>query len=327
MDCAIIVCMVEYIQGWKTEVLENDYLKVTVIPELGAKIAQIKDKHANYEWLWEDPTRPLRARQGTDKYDEHDISGFDECFPNIGISSYPGNPNLVLPDHGELWSQAWSYRTTSDSIVTTARGKVLPYKFERKITLKDRSLIFSYVIENVGQESFKGFWSAHPLFHAVEGMQILLNGNPPMTKEFGFSGRMGSDGVDGYAGHSDSYTWPNTIGESGKSHDLSQVTLAKPLTDKVVVTAPKDGSVTLLNPRHNCSAQFMFNPQEIPYVGICFNLDAWPFTGRKARWLAIEPSLGPTDRLDESELLGELPVFVAHRPVTFGFMLTFSSTL
>lgn len=319
--------MVENIQGWKAEVLENDFLKVSVIPELGAKIAQIKDKHANYEWLWEDPTRPLRARQETDKYDEHDISGFDECFPNIGISSYPGDPSLTLPDHGELWSQAWSCQTTSDSILTTARGKVLPYKFERKITLKDRSLVFSYVIENTGQESFKGFWSAHPLFNAIEGMQILLNGNRPMIKEFGFSGRMGSDGVDGYEGHLDTYIWPNTIGESGKSYDLSQVTLAEPLTDKVVVSTPDDGVITLLNPQHNCSVQFTFDSQEIPYIGICFNLDAWPITGRKARWLAIEPSLGPTDKLDESDRMSEVPIFSANRPVTFGFMLTFNSTL
>ena len=319
--------MVEYIQGWKAEVLENDFLKVSVIPELGAKIAQIKDKHANYDWLWEDPTRPLRARQVTDKYDEHDITGFDECFPNIGISSYPGDPDLILPDHGELWSQAWSCEKTNDSIISTAIGKVLPYKFERKITLKDRSLVFSYAIENTGQESFKGFWSAHPLFNAVEGMQILLNGNRPMTKEFGFSGRMGSDGADGYEGHLDSYIWPNTIGESGKSYDLSQVTLAEPLTDKVVVSAPDDGVITLLNPHHKCSVRFLLNPQEIPYVGMCFNLDAWPFTGRKARWLAIEPSTGPTDKLDESDQMSEVPTFSVNRPVTFGFMLTFNSAL
>jgi galactose mutarotase-like enzyme len=319
--------MVEYIQGWKTEILENDHLKVSVIPELGAKIAQITDKHANYEWLWEDPTRPLRERQPGDSYDEHDITGFDECFPNIGISSYPGDPNLILPDHGELWSQAWSFQRTNDSIVTTVKGKVLPYTFIREITLKDQSLIFSYAIENTGQENFKGFWSAHPLFHAVEGMQILINGNPPMTKEFSFSGRMGRDGNDGYAGHLDKYKWPNTIGESGESFDLSQITLTETLTDKVVIATPDDGEITLLNPRHKCAIRFTLDPQEIPYVGICFNLDAWPFNGAKARWLAIEPSTGPTDKLDESDQMCEIPMFTPRRPVTFAFRVAFESLL
>ena len=255
------------------------------------------------------------------------MSGFDECFPNIGISSYPGNPNLLLPDHGELWSQAWSCQKSGNSILTSAIGKVLPYKFEREIILKDRALVFSYAIQNTGHESFKAFWSAHPLFHAVEGMQILLSSNPPMTKEFGFSGRMGSDGPDGYTGHLDKYKWPQTIGQSGKNHDLSQITLAKPLTDKVVISAPHDGVVTLLNPRDNCSAQFLLDPQEIPYVGICFNFNAWPSTGDKGQWLAIEPTLGATDKLDESDRISQLPTFSINRPVTFSFSITFASTL
>jgi hypothetical protein len=148
-----------------------------------------------------------------------------------------------------------------------------------------------------------------------------------MTKEFGFSGRMGSDGADGYEGHLDTYIWPNTIGESGKSYDLSQVTLAEPLTDKVVVSTPDNGVITLLNPHHKCSVRFLLNPQEIPYVGMCFNLDAWPFTGRKARWLAIEPSLGPTDKLDESDQMSDIPRFLPNRPVTFSFSMAFNSTL
>ncbi|NDF03223.1 MAG: DUF5107 domain-containing protein [Actinobacteria bacterium] len=319
--------MVEYIQGWKTEVLENDFLKVSVIPELGAKILQIRDKQANYEWLWDDPTRPLRARQPGDNYDEHDITGFDECFPNIGISSYPGNPDITLPDHGELWSQAWSCQKSNNSIVTSTTGKVFSYKFQREITMKHRSLVFLYVIENMGQESFKGFWSAHPLFHAVEGMQISLSGNPAMTKEFGFSGRMGSDGADGYTGHLDKYIWPSTVGESGRSFDLSQITLAEPLTDKVVVASPQDGIITLLNPRYKCAVQFSLDPEEIPFVGICFNLDAWPLAGHKGRWLAIEPSTGPTDKLDESDRMSDTPIFSHKRPVSFTFTLTFEAFL
>jgi galactose mutarotase-like enzyme len=138
---------------------------------------------------------------------------------------------------------------------------------------------------------------------------------------------MGSDGADGYAGHLDSYTWPNTVGESGRSYDLSQITLVEPLTDKVVMAAPIDGDITLLNPRHNCSVRFSLDPRQIPYVGICFNLDAWPFAGQKARWLAIEPTTGPTDKLDEADQICEIPVFTPKRPVTFKFSLTFKSGL
>jgi hypothetical protein len=73
--------------------------------------------------------------------------------------------------------------------------------------------------------------------------------------------------------------------------------------------------------------RYSFNPEHIPFVGICFNLDAWPFTGEKARWVAIELSTGPTDKLDESDRMYEIPVFTPRRPVTFTFTLTFDSDL
>lgn len=319
--------MNEYSQGWKIEELENEYLRVLVIPELGAKITQITHKQAHYDWLWQDQSRPLRSRNIHDAYDEHDISGFDECFPNIGIGTYPGNPNFVMPDHGELWTQAWSCKRSDNVIATTATGKILPYKFQRKIELEGNSLLFSYSVENIGLTNFYGFWSAHPLFNAVEGMEIQINGNPEMTKEFGYSSRLGADGLDGYLGHLDKYQWPYTLGADNQTHDISRVTLSKPLTDKVVLKSPHDGRVTLLNPQKNCSLTFSFDPVEIPFVGLCFNLDAWPKTGEKGRWLAIEPTHGCTDKLDESLKTAGLPQFVPKNPLNFDFAISFESIL
>jgi galactose mutarotase-like enzyme len=313
----------EYIQDWKVEVIENECLKVCVIPELGAKIVQITDKRAQYEWLWTDASRPLRARVSGDFYDQHDISGFDECFPNIGISHYPNNTNISMPDHGELWSQAWQYQRSEHSVTTSVEGKVLPYTFQRTITLQEDSLLFSYSIENLGLEEFYAFWSAHPLFHAVEGMEIIVNGNPTMTKEFGFSGRMGSDGNDGYEGHLDKYVWPHTLDEAGSTQDISHITYAKALTDKVVLNSPEDGVITLLNHKDQVSVSFILDPEKIPYVGVCFNLNAWPFSGQKGKWLAIEPSFGPTDKLDECQNLGQAPIFTPNHPFNFEFSMVF----
>lgn len=317
--------MNEYSQAWKIEELENEHLRVRVIPELGAKISQITDKQAQYDWLWTDESRPLRSRNNYDAYEAHDISGFDECFPNIGKGTYPGNPNIVMPDHGELWTKAWTCENSGNVITTTATGTVVPYKFQRKIELKEDSLLFSYSIENIGDTDFYGFWSAHPLFNAVEGMEIQVNGNPEMTKEFGFSSRLGADGLDGYFGHLDKYQWPHTIGADNQKYDISQVTLNKSLTDKVVLKSPRDGRVTLLNPQKNCSLSFNFDPSEIPFVGLCYNLDAWPSTGEKGRWLAIEPTHGCTDKLDEALKTAGVPLFRPEKPLEFAFSIIFNS--
>ncbi|MBU6164454.1 MAG: DUF5107 domain-containing protein, partial [Actinomycetales bacterium] len=39
--------------------LENDYLKILIVPEFGAKIVELWDKKAGYQWLWIDKTRKI----------------------------------------------------------------------------------------------------------------------------------------------------------------------------------------------------------------------------------------------------------------------------
>lgn len=308
-------------------ILENDFLKVVILPEFGGKITEIWDKRANYQWLWTDPSRKIRDRKIGESYESHDISGFDDCFPNIGVSKYPLDSSLELPDHGDLWTQNASWNANTNSCTTVIKGVSFNYLFERTLSLKGESLEVNYLIQNKDKSEFIGFWSAHPLFNAVDGMQIELSGNPRMTKEFGFSGRMGSDGEDGYAGHLDSYNWPLTVGTDGNVHDLSIINLERSLTDKVVLASPLDGEIVLRNPKFGCAIGFNFDPEEIPYVGICFNLNAWPFTGQTGCWLAIEPTQGATDKLSESTELDAFVRFPGESRVGFGFKMDFQAYL
>ena len=302
-------------------VLENEFIRVVIAPKYGAKIIEIWDKRANYQWLWTDPSRKIRKRNFRDSYESHDISGFDDCFPNIGISNYALDSKIELPDHGDLWTQSASWHADKTSCTTLIKGISFEYLFERTLTLREDSLEFNYVVTNTGKSEFQGFWSAHPLFNAIDGMRIELEGNPRMTKEFGFSNRMGADGDDGYLGHLDAYQWPLTRGANGDTHDLSVIALAEILTDKVVLNSPSDGRITLRNPKFDCSLIFKFDPKEIPYAGICFNLNAWPFKGKPGCWLAIEPTQGATDKLLESRALDALLTFPAQSKVEFGFQI------
>ncbi len=306
----------------KKEVLENDFLRVCVLPEYGAKIVEIWDKRVDYQWLWTDPSRPIRARSFGDNYADHDISGFDECFPNIGISPYPLDNLKNLPDHGELWTNSWESERSDYTLTTFTHGRIAPYKFLRTLSLEEDVISIKYQIENLGKSTLIGFWSAHPLFVAQEGMRIELDGNPQMTKEFGFSSRMGDDGDDGYKDHLRQFRWPETEDSSGHKHDISLISMVRPLTDKVVIQSPPDGKIRLLNPAYKCAFAFNFDSAQIPYVGICFNLNAWPFEGMKGCWVAIEPTQGATDRLDESLELGASLGIPAGEKAHFGFNLS-----
>lgn len=293
-------------QGFDSFRIFNANISLRLIPELGCKIAEITDVVNGYEWLWTDASRPYRRRSFGDRYDQHDISGFDECFPNIAAGHHPQIQDGLLPDHGELWCQPWTVRVEDDVLVTEVSSRLFEYSFCRRISLSGRTIFLDYQVHNESLIPLEAFWSAHPLFHAHEGMHIEITGNPEMTKEFGFSGRMGEDGLDGYGGHLNRYKWPVTLGADGKKYDLSQISFRHPLTDKVVLRSPTDGLVKLVNPKIGRQLHILFDPVELPYVGICFNLAAWPTEGETGRWVAIEPSNGGTDRLDEVLALSPL---------------------
>jgi len=308
--------------GITSFVIENDYVLLRVLPEFGGKIVEISDLGNGYQWLWQDESRPFRKRTFGDSYDKYDISGFDECFPNIGVSKHPELEETLLPDHGELWTKPWDFFSEGDNLVGEVHGHLFNYLFRRTIALNMNSIHFEYEVENMSEVAFSGFWSAHPLFKAEEEMSIEITGHPQMTKEFSFSSRMGSDGEDGYAGHLDNYFWPTTQGENLEMNDLSKINLTKVLTDKVVVKVPEDGKITLNNPRFGCSLKLRFDPRVIPYVGVCFNLGAYPWVGSPGTWIALEPATGPTDRLDECWNLSDLPTFKGKSRSKFGFVIT-----
>lgn len=283
-----------------TVLLENSYLAITVIPALGCKISSIYDKEHDFEWLWQDPFRPLRPAQHGDSYEAYDISGFDECFPNIGVSPYPGNPTKKLFDHGEIWSLLWDVRASSNSLNCQVQGKEFKFTFKRIITLDERTINFDYEITNLEDFDFYSFWSAHALFKVSADMRLSLNGHPTMRKEFGFSERMSPNGTDGYEGQFSEFEWPWTKNEHGQKFDLSYISLSQPLTDKVVVEVGEKMQAILFDVTSKRSVTMEFSGSQIAFLGICYNLGAWPSGEHPARWVALEPTNGCTDKLTDS---------------------------
>ena len=280
-------------------VLQNECLRVRVIPQLGCKIVEIYDLENDHEWLWSDKSRPIKAANYGDQYDLYDISGFDECFPNIGISQDPKNIGVTLPDHGEIWSLPWDVTQEENGVSATVLGKLFDYRFFRRLSLKSNKLVIEYSVSNIGDSEITYMWSAHPLFAIDESMKIEISGNPKMSKEFGFGGRIGPDGDNWYEGHLSEHVWPSVVGADGRVSDMSEVSLDKVLTDKVVLDAPVDGLVSLKKLSSGRSLTMKFSPLELPFLGICYNFGAWPLTGEPATWVALEPTTGKTDRLDE----------------------------
>lgn len=284
----------------ETVSVQNEDVRISVVPELGCKIISIYDMAHEHEWLWNDLNRPIRKADFGTNYLDYDISGFDECFPNIGVSQHPLDSNLTLPDHGDLWSIPWATKVEGMSISAKVEGRSFPYIFARQIRLKGRKIEFSYEVRNVSEKVFVFMWSAHPLFSVTGAMRIMINGSPRMTKEFSIGGRLGADGPDGYSGQFRSYEWPKVQDQNGTEIDLSYIGLEAPIAVKVVLNSPLDGKVTLLDLASERRLTMTLSPTEIQYLGICFNLGAVPPGDNPGTWVAIEPTSGCTDNLDDS---------------------------
>jgi hypothetical protein len=95
---------------FKTYILENRYLKVTLLPEFGGRISSIVYKPTGHEELYRTAVGvPYGIKAGNFYYDWMMVYG--------GIF-----PTLPTPEHGKTWLKPWDFRVVrqSDDEVTVA---------------------------------------------------------------------------------------------------------------------------------------------------------------------------------------------------------------
>ena len=89
--------------AYDTVVLENGYLRVTILPSYGGRILSIVHKPTNRELLYQNPLgTPYLMKQGIFYYDYLVIMG--------GIF-----PSFPEPEHGKYWNQPYDFEVVSES--------------------------------------------------------------------------------------------------------------------------------------------------------------------------------------------------------------------
>ena len=300
--------------GFQAIVVSTPRLRLTVVPDCGGKIVSLRSARSGREWLWRDPARPLRRPVPGGEFARHDLSGWDECFPTIGPCPYPARPGegfagVMLSDHGELWSRPWQWQIAGAELRMGRAGTALPYVFGRSVSaMANGGIRLSYRVENRSAYPMSYLWSAHPLLNAENGMRIRLPPSAYITKEFGYGGRIGADNEDGSLGRFDEYSWPDVKGADGVTRDLSIVVFEDPpVTDKVVVHGLAEGWAEIAEASAHERLRLEFPLRPVSYVGVCMNYAAWPFGNCPGRWLALEPTNGGTDRLDDAVARSQAP--------------------
>lgn len=277
--------------------LESRVASMVILPEIGGKIASLQSQRSGTEFLWQDDSRPYRSILYGDDFGNYDASGFDECFPTIGESPYPEFPweGVIAPDHGELWCRPWRYELEAETVRLYAYGVRFPYLFEKRIGVVEETggFFLKYQVSNLSPFRFKYLWSAHPLFAAQEGMRILLPGSPKTYLTSTYGNRIQGEAFQ-------EYTWPWLTGPSGEPVDNSLI--GSPdldASDKVYLETPTEGWCALYRPPTGEFVGFTMSSEEVPFIGVCINHAAWPFTGARGYWVALEPCTGYPDPLHE----------------------------
>ena len=152
-------------RGLRAVVLENNLLRVVVLPEAGAKIWQITYKPLDADLLWNNPRIPPARLASNPRYDDVWSGGWDELFPNDEVSVIAGE---VYPDHGELWTTAWDAEPLLGGDRAGVRLRCITpisaIEVEKVIWLcpNQSRIEFEHHFTNRGTGPFPFLWKLHP---------------------------------------------------------------------------------------------------------------------------------------------------------------------
>lgn len=287
-------------RGLEAYLLDNGLVRAVVVPSLGGKIASLIDARTGREWLWQNPhLEPRPAEFGASYVARHDTGGFDECFPSVGATRYPAGPwdGTPIPDHGEIWSQAWKADAYCDGeqleLRLTTHGVRFPYRFERTIHMVEGEpgLKLSYSAINLTPFPFPFLWSAHPILAVEPGMNLIVP-TRDMTVYASVDDRYGRLGTP--------QVWPRLVDKDEKARDLS--TLPEPgagIAVKLFGKSPIQGFVAVQDPERRAELRMQFDPTEITHLGLWLNFGGWSGVPGAPPYynLGLEPCIGAQDDL------------------------------
>jgi len=161
-------------KGWKLLVLENELLRVSVLPEKGSDIWEFCYKPFDIDFMWRTPQGLIeRGQYVPTKFDiegnfvDYYQGGWQELAPNGGAGCvYKG---AAFGMHGEGWNLSWDCVIEKDepeevSAKLTCRLMKLPLIIEKRLTLRSGEAVLHIdeKITNSSLETMDYMWGHHP---------------------------------------------------------------------------------------------------------------------------------------------------------------------
>jgi galactose mutarotase-like enzyme len=275
-------------KGEEALVLENDSLRVVILPSRGAKTASLLHKASGIETLWQNQSPRYISSAYGDPFDKGELAGFDEMFPTISRCYYEREPwaGAEIPDHGEVWSIPWEPTISGDVVTLSVRGTRLPYRLQKTVSLQGEKMTARYNAENLSDSPMDFIWAAHPLFNTAQGMRVIvpagmrtvINSVPGATLG-GYGTRLAFPGKD-----------PRLdLVPARNSTGFQKYWFSEKVTE---------GWCVLHEPASALSIGLSFPADRVPWLGIWLNEGG--YAGQYN--IAPEPATGAMDRMDFSRM-------------------------
>jgi galactose mutarotase-like enzyme len=279
----------------ETIVIENEVLRVGVMPDCGARIVSLFDKRAGREWMAEGAPS---ANTGEDAvYGAAEAIGWDECFPTVAPWDAQGTVwGRRLRDHGDVWGRPSNVSARSATALTTTLADAT-YRFSRRLELSGGVLTASYEVENLADREMPYLWALHGLLAVTPADRIVIGGVDSVVATYlGDNDRILPPGSMG---------WPDTKGRLPFALDEVQPASQRFAGKFYMGDVPSrrasvghDGAFLTLGWEAGLS------------LGIWLNYGGWPAAGGPHH-LALEPTSAPADHLGEAVAAGTAVVVPA----------------
>ena len=276
--------------GMRGLVLENEKLRVVLMPEFGARILSIIYKPTETEFVWHNPRVPVMKPTYEPEFE--DMSGFFDCVPTCEACAFKG---WKLPLYGEVASEPWRLlgtRKTPQSVTVRLQRKCSTYPLtvhkSLTITRNEPMVELNYRLVNDSDERLEYHYSGNNTLLINPNYRIVL---PPEVSAL----RLGYAVTDRLGKIGDDVPWPITTDRNGNRVDLSRIGQPNEgAGENLYTNALRESCCAALNEPRGEAIGFAFDAKALPYLLVWINHGG--YLGHYH--IALEPSTGRPDNLD-----------------------------
>ena len=285
-------------KGYRTVVMENETLRVTVLADKGTDIVEFLHKPTDTDFMWRSPLglRPAGLFNPTSysadgAFGDRWPGGWPEVFPAGGSpSTYKG---AEFGQHGEVSTVPWEFQVLEDTPQRIAvkfwvHTYRTPFYLEKTLWMDAGKALLGLdeMAVNEGGEEMQFIWGHHPTFGApflsdkcrvdVPASRALSAPDVPISR----------------VPHGAEMPWPIATGVNGQPVDLRQVPPPSSHTnDMLFLTDLKEGWYGLTNTETRVGFGMAWDPKVFPWVWYWLEaqgLPGYPFYSRTYAF-ALEP--------------------------------------